>query len=124
MPRKGSGQKVQVETGQTYGDRVAQEEAQEAIPLSKITPGQMGPAGRPSERPSEPLTAGAPIGAGAGPDILPQPMRSPDNELSERLASYLPILEAKAAMPEATANFRMFVRRVRHASSKSSSSPI
>lgn len=124
MPRKGSGQKVQVETGQTYGDRVAQEEAQEAIPLPKIAPGQMGPVGRPSERPSEPLTAGAPIGAGANQSVLPQPSSSEMDVLSTRLASYIPILEAKAAMPEATANFRMFVRRVRNAASKSPNSLI
>ncbi|MBP01101.1 MAG: hypothetical protein CMG34_07800 [Candidatus Marinimicrobia bacterium] len=120
-------QRIESAPNQTYGKRKEQEDSQRVVAMHKeqnITPGQMGLPNRPSEKPSEPLTAGAAIGAGPGPDILPQPMGSPDNELSERLASYLPILEAKAAMPEATANFRMFVRRVRHASSKSSNSPI
>jgi hypothetical protein len=37
--------------------------------------------------------------------------------MSVRLAAYLPILETKAAQPDASANFRMFVRRVRHLAS-------
>ena len=119
MPRhgKGSRQKVAAAKGQTYGDRVAQEEAQRVVPLPSMPvmrPGQSGPLNRPTERGREPVTAGAPIGPGSGPSVMPRPTDVPDRELSDRLAAYLPILEKKAAQSEASANFRMFVRRVRH----------
>jgi hypothetical protein len=34
----------------------------------------MGPIDRPTERPNEPVTAGNPLGAGPGAEILPQPL--------------------------------------------------
>jgi len=122
MPRKGKGQKVSVASGQTYGKRAAQEEAQRAVPMARsedfvprpaVRPGGFGALSRPTERPRQSLTAGAPVGPGGGPEMLVGPQRGPDEEVSERLRTYLPILETKAAQPEATANFRMFVRRVR-----------
>ena len=120
MPRKGVGQKVKVAPGQTYGKGVAQEESQQAIPLHQeptVRPGGMGSLIRPTERPNEALTAGAPIGPGPGPGALPQKRPAAEQEMSVRLAAYLPILETKAAQPDASANFRMFVRRVRHLAS-------
>jgi hypothetical protein len=39
----------------------------------------MGDLHRPTERPSEPVTAGAPIGAGPGPEAIPQGPSSPAN---------------------------------------------
>jgi hypothetical protein len=39
--------------------------------------------------------------------------------MSAQLAAYIPILETKAAQPDASANFRMFVRRVRALAAKS-----
>tara|TARA_R100000808_G_scaffold4752_2_gene15044 strand:+ start:3983 stop:4384 length:402 start_codon:yes stop_codon:yes gene_type:complete len=122
MPRKGKGQKVSVASGQTYGKRAVQEEAQRAVPMARsedlaprpsVRPGGFGGVTRPTERPRQPLTAGAPVGPGGGPEMLVGPQRVPDEEVSERLVSYLPILETKAAQPDSTANFRMFVRRVR-----------
>ena len=56
-------QPVRAAAGQPYGQRGAQEAAQRAVPL----PGPRDlptPLGAPSERPDEPLTAGAPFGAG------------------------------------------------------------
>ena len=116
MPRKGKGQKVQTASGQTYGQRVKQDEAQRAIPLPetpRIQPGGAGPLARPTEQPREPATAGAAVGPGPGAEALAVPQGAGDKEMSERLAAYLPLLETKAAQPEASANFRMFVRRVR-----------
>ena len=73
--------------GQTYGKRKQQEEAQRAVPMRQAPtdvavqqptrrPAPMAPGAfmRPTERPQEPITAGAPFGAGAGPEaagILP-----------------------------------------------------
>ncbi|MBT7541566.1 MAG: hypothetical protein HN683_19645 [Gammaproteobacteria bacterium] len=116
MPRKGKGQKVQSAGGQGYGERVKQEEAQRAIPLPetpRIQPGAAGPLTRPTEQPRQPVTSGAGVGPGPGAEALAVPQGAGDKEMSERLAAYLPLLETKAAQPEATANFRMFVRRVR-----------
>jgi len=120
MARRGKGQKVQAASGQEYGQRVAQEESQEVVPLHReptVRPGGMGSLVRPTERPNEALTAGAPIGPGPGPGALPQKRPAAEQEMSVRLAAYLPILETKAAQPDASANFRMFVRRVRHLAS-------
>jgi hypothetical protein len=51
--------------------------------------------------------------------MVAQPPTGAVEELSERLRTYLPILETKAAQPDASANFRMFVRRVRALAARS-----
>jgi len=66
--------------GQTYGKRKEQMEAQRAVPMSRqptelvqqpqaprVRPGELGAFNRPTERPTEPITAGVPIGPGPGP---------------------------------------------------------
>ena len=61
--------------GQTYGEAGAQMAAQRAVPMGApaapsapkaptVAPGQYGPLDRPTERPNEPVTAGAPFGPG------------------------------------------------------------
>ena len=65
--------------GQTYGEAGKQIAAQQQIPMAaspqpavtppqttveRPRPGQFGPLDRPTERPDEPLTAGAPFGPG------------------------------------------------------------
>lgn len=67
------------------------------------------PLDAPSERPDEPLTAGNPMGAGPGAEILPttQPVGAAD---SAALGKYLPQLRAIAAQPEAPNGFKAFVR--------------
>lgn len=81
-------QKVTTAPGQTYGKATAQAEAQKAVPLAGPAAGlpagqdahaaaaafpmpSFGAFDRPTERPAEPLTHGAPTGPGAGPEILP-----------------------------------------------------
>lgn len=76
--------------GQPYGSRVAQERAQEALPMAPAPrpamapgnprggdlqrpgplPGELGDFLRPTERPNEPLTAGLATGPGPGPEVL------------------------------------------------------
>lgn len=53
-----------------------------------VTPGSLGDLHRPTERPFEPVTAGAPIGPGPGPEanITPSGAPTPDH-LSTLLAS-------------------------------------
>ena len=119
MPRKGHGQKVKVAKGQTYGDRVAQEEAQRAIPLPRqaapvMRPGQMGPVTRPTERVREPVTAGAPIGPGPGPGpSLPASQGRRGPLVSQRLLAALPLLEEMAAVPGASREVVRLVNRLR-----------
>lgn len=72
-------------TGQTYGEAGAQRQAQKAVPMGAPQPPQAAqqqqrqplpvtPLTAPTERPDEPITAGNPLGAGPGMDVLPQPM--------------------------------------------------
>jgi hypothetical protein len=66
-------------TGQTYGEAGKQLAAQRAVPMAapptapaptaapQVAPGSLGPLNRPTERPNEPITAGAPFGPGNTP---------------------------------------------------------
>lgn len=106
--------------GQGYGVAKAQQDAQRQVPAAPPTatspaapPLPMGPpAGslglldRATERPDEPLTAGAPVGPGPGPEIL----RQGD---TAAVGPYLPTLEVMAAQGDSTMAFRAFVRRLR-----------
>ena len=68
----------------------------------------------PTERPSEPITTGIPMGDGAGPEVLGmnQPTIDTDTDL-QRLVSYLPALEVMAQSPNSTQAFRNYVRMLR-----------
>lgn len=76
--------------GQPYGAAGTQMAGQSAVPMGPPpTPGpgaaasppsvaapspeSAGPFNRPTERPSEPITAGLPTGPGPGPEALPKP---------------------------------------------------
>jgi hypothetical protein len=85
-------------TGQTYGKAKEQMDAQRAVPMGsgptdvsqiqRPVPGTLGSLSRPTERPSEPITAGAPFGAGPGPAAsgIPQPF-SPTSLAVEEIRS-------------------------------------
>ena len=106
--------------GQTYGEAGKQVAAQRAVPMAapptdvaptatpqqpRVAPGSMGPLSRPTERPNEPLTAGAPFGPGRtqqlggyiGPrnsDPILDELRAlyatyPSEELADMLDSYI-----------------------------------
>ena len=104
--------------GQTYGEAGKQVAAQRAVPMAapptdvapapqqpRVAPGSIGPLSRPTERPTEPLTAGAPFGPGRnqqlggyiGPrnsDPILDELRAlyatyPSEELADMLDSYL-----------------------------------
>ena len=61
--------------GQPYGVAGAQIAAQQAVPVAPppttVTPQDLPPLSRPTDRPNEPVTAGMPIGPGPGPEVLP-----------------------------------------------------
>jgi hypothetical protein len=106
--------------GQTYGEAGKQVAAQRAVPMAapptdvapspqpqqpRMAPGSMGPLSRPTERPNEPVTAGAPFGPGRtqqlggyiGPrnsDPILDELRAlyatyPSDELADMLDSYI-----------------------------------
>jgi hypothetical protein len=111
---------VKAAPGQTYGEAGKQMAAQRAVPMAapptdvaptatpqqpRVAPGSMGPLSRPTERPNEPLTAGAPFGPGRtqqlggyiGPrnsDPILDELRAlyatyPSEELADMLDSYI-----------------------------------
>jgi hypothetical protein len=59
-------------TGQQYGEATAQRRAQQQVPTGPPpTDGpSLMPLGAPSARPDEPVTAGSPVGPGAGPEAM------------------------------------------------------
>lgn len=73
--------------GQTYGKASAQLQAQSQVPMASgdittpqpgpvqpvVSPGSLGAFDRPTDRPAEPLTAGAPFGSGPTPAQLGMP---------------------------------------------------
>jgi len=94
----------QVAKGQTYGKRKQQEDAMRAVPMApsptgtaqpvrRPTPNAAGSLTAPTARPNEPITAGAPFGAGPGPEAMGLPMMRPTedvavSELRQILMSY------------------------------------
>lgn len=107
---------VQTPTGQPYGQAGMQQAAQRAVPVAPQPvpmPGALA-FDRPTERPGEPVTHGAPVGPGAGPEALGLPGDVRQDDLAA-LAPYLPALELIASLPESTASTRNFVRRLRGA---------
>jgi len=91
---------IQAATGQTYGEAGKQMAAQRAVPMGgaptdvaqtatpRPVPGTLGSLTRPTERPSEPITAGAPFGAGPSPMAAGIPMPTGDQALAELRAIY------------------------------------
>lgn len=100
----------QAVTGQTYGEAGKQLEAQSAVPMAPsptdqpvLQPGSLGAFNRPTERPMEPVTAGASFGPGPTPrtqfapptqDPVLVELRAlynayPSDELADMLDSYV-----------------------------------
>jgi hypothetical protein len=96
---------VSAPTGLPYGDRAKLVQAQRAVPMG--TPGSPPPgAGTPpsqppaagpapgslpftgpTERPNEPVTAGLPIGPGAGPESLTMNQSNPQDPIFQAVAA-------------------------------------
>lgn len=100
-------------TGLPYGDRAKLVAAQKAVPMGAPpgpaspaapaglppsqpgaagpapAPGQVHPGGLtgPSQRPGEPVTAGLPIGAGPGPEVLSMNQGSPNDPIFQAVAA-------------------------------------
>jgi len=114
-------------SGMDYGDNQALEEIQGSAPMS-ASQSAMSPRARAREaaqmpsatplfadtqRPDEPLTAGAPFGPGAGESVPPGRMEMAQQD-ARMLAKYLPSLMSMAEAPETPDGFRRFVRHLRN----------
>ncbi len=85
---------VTTATNQQYGMALAQQKSQQAVPMGQspvsapqqpatpmVRPGSLTPLTAPTQRPNEPITAGANFGPGVdamGAGILPTPVSSTD----------------------------------------------
>jgi hypothetical protein len=106
-----------------YGEQASFQQAQQGAPMgapgtpAATTPASGGPSltplNAPSARPDEPVTAGAALGAGVGPEALGLDAGSVKNEGLEKLRPYLPVLMFQANRPESTQEFRNYVRNLR-----------
>lgn len=94
-------QPVRTTSADTYGDATRQQAAQQAVPLPQQppppAPGQLGFT-EPTRRPSEPITAGLPMGPGPGPEALGMESSVLD-ELRAVYAAY-PSEELRAAIED------------------------
>ena len=111
-----------------YGEGVETAAIQSGAPMSR-TPDVRGarasdvrsaamqqpvtPLFAPSQRPDEPITAGIPMGAGPGPEVLGINNNLDTQEDRDRMLSYLPALEVVAAAPNSSQAFRNYVRQLR-----------
>lgn len=107
-----------------YGEQQTFREDQQGAPMAKAAPpGQAGPPtspvdlsgvvpmGAPTQRPGEPVTAGAAMGAGPGVEALG--INDDDDPAWQDLRDNLPALELMANQPSAGRALRQFVRRIR-----------
>ncbi len=108
-------------TGGAYGEGQEMNELQSSAPMSDTqgSPPPSGggaplppvtPLGAPTERPDEPVTAGAPVGEGPGLEALG--VNQTPSEI-QSLKKFLPLLEPvvnRADMPDSLRQLYMFVR--------------
>ena len=114
-------------TGMAYGENADFNDMQSAAPMaaapsvSNTRTRNTSPTGQraaatplfsPSQRPEEPVTAGAPFGPGAGPTM---PEAQPQDADMQMLKQYLPDLEIAAGLQGAPKTFRMLVSYLRNA---------
>jgi hypothetical protein len=114
----GAGQPQQRLANAAYGEQKAFGEIQagaemaqsERAPMPQVTP-----LSAPTERPDEPVTAGAPMGPGPGPEAMGMSMgiKGQSSMDAKELAKYMPSLERTAKAPGAPASFVRFVRYLR-----------
>jgi hypothetical protein len=77
-------------------------------PSAPMTPGQgVTPLTAPTEFPDEPITAGAPLGAGPGP------APAEPNSDAQRLLKYLPAIMRQAESPDSGQQIKMLAQYLR-----------
>lgn len=116
-------------TGMGYGENADFNDMQSAAPMaaaptvSNTRTRNTSPTGQsaaatplfsPTQRPDEPVTAGAPFGPGPGPQAEPGFMGAVSEDM-QMLKQYLPDFEAAARWPDTPKSFKMLVSYIRNA---------
>ncbi|MEU3522336.1 hypothetical protein AB0E62_00410 [Streptomyces sp. NPDC038707] len=119
----GPAQPVRVPSGGQYGDRQQLEQLQQAAPVAASPGGDVGTPevvdptasligfDAPTQQPDVPVTAGATLGDGPGPEALGLP-NQPDEDM-RRLIAYLPVFEHMANQPGSSKAARNLVRQLK-----------
>ena len=108
-----------------YGEQQAYQAQQQGAPLAADQGGQMSQSGAaamanvipmtaPTQRPDEPVTAGAPSGPGANSMGLSSNQRQQD---MQQLQGYLPVLQFMAGQQDSSWALRNLVRQIKAAPS-------
>lgn len=74
---------------------------------------QVIPFSAPSNRPSEPVTAGAALGRGPGPEALGIQPQQVEQQDMQKLAQNMPVYEFLANLPNASPSARLLVNLLR-----------
>lgn len=134
LSQRTDGQGARYMAGGEYGEGQEMMDLQTSAPMSQAPEARSAaPRGRnarqvvreemarptplfaPTERPDEPITAGAPFGP--GPGAAPQLSVADESaQEAQMMRRYLPALESIANSPDGTPTFRRFVRFLRAAS--------
>jgi hypothetical protein len=134
LSRRTDGQGARYMAGGEYGEGQEMMDLQTSAPMSQAPsaprPSRGGGRGAgqvmeegprptplfaPTERPDEPITAGAPFGPGPGP-AQQLSLADESGQEAQMMRRYLPALESIANSPQGTPTFRRFVRFLRAAS--------
>jgi len=98
--------------GGGYGDRKAMQEIQGGAPMQGTAPIPEGiPLGAPTQNPGEPVTAGAALGPGIGPEAAG--IRSDEEATAEQMRPLLASMELIANLPGSTPQYRSYVRKLK-----------
>lgn len=103
-----------VASGGAYGDRKEMLDLQSGAPLAgggATPPPSAIPFDAPSQNPGEPVTAGAALGPGIGPEAAG--IKGDEVATAEQMRPYLRSLERVANLPGSNAQTRSFVRMLR-----------
>ncbi len=124
LSKRTDGQSPRWVPGQDYGDGAELMTAQQGAPMAGSGARQRMGAGMEqlltqpttplpegTQYPDEPLTAGAPIGPGAGPEVLASAAQT--GPTRDRLMAALPALMRAAERPNASKEMRALVRYLR-----------
>jgi len=124
LSRRTDGQPIRDLPNADYGEQATFRNDQASASMASTSGPRPAPAsggpdlsglvglGEGTQRPNEPVTAGAASGPGPGPDSLGLSNSANDASI-QYLSNALPSLEIMAGMPMATQEFRQYVRRVR-----------
>ena len=108
-------QPIRLAPGGEYGSRKNMQEIQAGAPMLEAgggpTPPPPVPLTAPTQRPGEPVTAGAAAGPGIGPEAAG--ILDDEQATLDQLRPLLYSLETIANLPSSTPQFRSFVRKLR-----------